>query len=616
MDPLIARLTAANEAYRNGGRLLMTDEEYDAGLEALAKKVPNHPLLTTLRAKPVAGKAVPMPFYLGSLDKAKAPEDLDKWVKRQKADHGGYVLSEKLDGISGLWSPSKGRLYLSGDDNMGVDVSDWLRYISLGPKDIHLTEIPESMWIRGELIMPRHKIPEGRLGRSIVNGIFHRDIPDPVESAKVRFVSYECINHPTPLSVSQQFMWLNTWGLWIPWVSSVVALDASNLTDTLALRRVKSDYDMDGLVICLNYPMLRVSKGNPKDAIAWKPPTGDTRLTKVVAVEWNASANGRLVPRVQIEPVALGGSTIQFVTGTHARRVVDWGVGPGAMVILRKGGDVIPVLDKVEVPAQVVFPPEGTWEWEGPADTAIHIRQTKADTTTASAQLMRVATKLGWDGVGPSQMEKVVEAGYTTISQLRAVSLAEFQKLLGAVKGAKFHALVQGEGWKSADETDLYVASPVSKTGIGQTRLKVLLEVEPDMTKWLNWSKPAPKGWSPESLKEFLENWRIYVEFRRKEWNFLAFPSVPQPLQGPAVPTPQSTIPQKGTVVFSGVRNAEVEEKLAAKGYKTVDTVKADCKAVLIADSKDVASYSSGKTEKAKKIPGCRILRCADWALL
>jgi hypothetical protein len=298
--------------------------------------------------------------------------------------------------------------------------------------------------------------------------------------------------------------------------------------------------------------------------------------------------------------------------------VVDWGVGPGAVVILRKGGDVIPVLDKVEVPAQVVFPPAGTWEWEGPADTAIHIRQTKADTTTASAQLMRVATKLGWDGVGPSQMDKVVEAGYTSIPQLRAVSLADFQKLLGAVKGAKFHALVQGEGWKSADETDLYVASPVTKTGIGQTRLKVLLEVEPDMTKWLNWSKPAPKGWSPESLKEFLENWRIYVEFRRKEWNFIPFPAtgIVGPT-GPVAPAPSApTVAKKGTVVFSGVRNTDIEEKLAAKGYKTVDTVKADCKAVLIADSKDVASYTSGKTEKAKKIPGCRILRCADWALL
>ena len=597
----------------------MTDEEYDAGLETLAKKVPNHPLLTTLRAKPVAGKTVPMPFYLGSLDKAKVPEDLDKWAKRQKSDNGGFVLSEKLDGISGLWSPSRGRLYLSGDDNMGVDVSDWLKYISLGPKKVDPSEIPEGTWIRGELILPRHKIPEGRQGRSIVNGIFHRDIPDPVESAKVRFVGYECINHPTPLSVSQQYVWLQMWGLWMPWAQSASTLDATKLTELLAQRRVASDYDMDGLVINTNYPLPRVTKGNPKDAVAWKPPTGDTRLTKVIAVEWNASANGRLIPRVQIEPVSLGGSTIQFVTGTHARRVVDWGIGPGAMVILRKGGDVIPVLDKVEVPASVIMPAEGTWEWEGPVDTAVHIRQTKADTTTAAAQLLRIATKLGWDGVGPSQMAKVVEAGYTSIGQLRAVSLAEFQKLLGGVKGAKFYSVIQGEGWQKADELDLYVASPVSKTGIGKTRLNVLLEVEPDMRKWSNWSGPAPKGWSPESLKEFLENWRLYVEFRRKEWNFLPFPVTASPATAPAISSATASTPavsQKGTVVFSGVRNTDLEAQLAAKGYKTVDTVKADCKAILIADNKDPATYNSGKTEKAKKIPGCRILRCADWTLL
>ena len=56
MDSLISRLTKANEAYRNGSTLLMTDDEYDAGLEELKKAQPNHPLLKQVRAAPNADK--------------------------------------------------------------------------------------------------------------------------------------------------------------------------------------------------------------------------------------------------------------------------------------------------------------------------------------------------------------------------------------------------------------------------------------------------------------------------------------------------------------------------------------------------------------------------------
>ena len=69
----------------------------------------------------------------------------------------------------------------------------------------------------------------------------------------------------------------------------------------------------------------------------------------------------------------------------------------------------------------------------------------------------------------------------------------------------------------------------------------------------------------------------------------------------------------KGTVVFSGFRDADLEASLAAKGYKVVDTVKADTKALLIANTEDPLTYTSTKVEKAKKTPGCVILRRDDW---
>jgi hypothetical protein len=43
------------------------------------------------------------------------------------------------------------------------------------------------------------------------------------------------------------------------------------------------------------------------------------------------------------------------------------------------------------------------------------------------------------------------------------------------------------------------------------------------------------------------------------------------------------------------------------------DSVKSDTKAILIADLENPNTYTSTKVEKAKKVPGCKVLRRADW---
>ena len=604
MDALVLKLNKANEAYRNGKTLLMTDDEYDAGLEQLTKLNPQHPFLKQVRGAPsnlTQGKIVRMPFYLGSLDKAKVADDLEKWTKKTPKG-SSFIVAEKLDGISGLWNPAAKSLYLSGDDNMGVDVSPWLRYISLSNTSVS-KDIPEGVWIRGELIMPKHLIPQGKLGRSIVNGQFHLKTPNSIEAAKVRFVGYEVIGMAPDLSVQQQFSWLDHWALWTPWsIHMNDVTDTPKLSTLLMIRRTDSLYDMDGLVIRTNIPLPRVVKGNPKDAIAWKPPNGETKLSKVILVEWNASATGKLVPRVQIEPVQLGGSTIQFVTGVNARRIVDWKIGPGAHVIIRKGGDVIPLIESVEVPAAVSYPPEGTWEWDGPAETAVNIKQLAADSTTLVSQFMKMVKHLDWPNVGPAVIKSVVDAGYTSVPLLRNATEDALKKLLGPVKGANLFALVQKDGWSKASELDLFVASPLRPDGIGKIRLEVLLALEPDVRKWST-TLTAPKGWSPEALKEFQVLWAKYETFRKTEWSFLPYP-VTHLVQSQVV-----QVPYKGTIVFSGFRDEMLEAPLEAKGYKISDSVKADTKAVIISDAENPDTYTSTKTEKAKKIPGCLVLR-------
>jgi hypothetical protein len=280
-------------------------------------------------------------------------------------------------------------------------------------------------------------------------------------------------------------------------------------------------------------------------------------------------------------------------------------------VVVRKGGDVIPVIDSVEIPATVVYPPADTWEWDGadPA-TASNIKQKAADEATIAAQFMKMVTRLGWEGIGPAQMKAVVKAGYTTVPLLRKVSEEALKTLLGPVKGAYLYKMVQTDGWKNATEVDLFVASPLCPSGVGTTRLEALKVAETDLTKWGSPNMIAPKGWSIDSLRDFQKVWRAYEEFRMKEWFFIPYP-VPCALTT-TLPLVHS-VPYKGSVVFSGVRDKAVEIALGIQGYKVVDTVKSDTKAVLIADQEDPNTYTSTKTEKAKKVPDCKVLRRADW---
>jgi hypothetical protein len=219
---------------------------------------------------------------------------------------------------------------------------------------------------------------------------------------------------------------------------------------------------------------------------------------------------------------------------------------------------------------------------------------------------MKMVKHLDWPNVGPAVMKAVVEAGYTSVPLLRKASEADLKKLLGPVKGSNLYNCVQN-GWSKASEIDLFVASPIRPDGIGSTRLEALLAHEPDFKVWSKPGLTAPKGWSPDALKEFQLLWTKYEKFRMEQWYFIPYP-VPLAVK----PVLQTQV-LKGTVVFSGVRDAELEAQLEKRGYKTSDTVKADTKAVLIADKEDPQSYSSGKTDKAKKISGCLILRKSEW---
>ena len=130
----------ANDAYYNNNPL-MTDNEFDIVKEYFDKKFPNNPVLQNIGA-PITKNKVTLPYNMPSMDKIKPDTDaLDKWMKKYT---GNYVLSCKLDGVSGMYTTENNtqKLYTRGDGTIGQDITHLLPVLNL-PKH-------ENIVVRGE----------------------------------------------------------------------------------------------------------------------------------------------------------------------------------------------------------------------------------------------------------------------------------------------------------------------------------------------------------------------------------------------------------------------------------------------------------------------------------
>ena len=110
-------------------------------------------------------------------------------------------------------------------------------------------------------------------------------------------------------------------------------------------------------------------KGNPDYAFAFKKNI-DPKHTTVKQVIWTISKHGYLKPRVELEPVQIGGTTIQYATAFNAKYVKDNNIGPGTVVAIVRSGDVIPYIVNIVKSTEAEMPKGIDYEWN---DTNVDI---------------------------------------------------------------------------------------------------------------------------------------------------------------------------------------------------------------------------------------------------
>lgn len=557
------QLERAATAYYETDTPIMSDAEYDALKEKLESIAPQHPFLQQVGTTPTTGR-VPLPHYMPSLRKVKPDTLASVSIK------GPYVVSEKLDGISALWIHGlhiKQQLLLRGDGRIGQDVSHIVKHI----RGLRAGGIIASVAIRGELIIEKG----GDFARNWVNGQIHQINPDPANLGKIRFVAYS-LYQPSNMTRSQQMTWLENQGYEVAWRTTVATLDPAELSKMFQDRRNNSKYECDGIVVGTDTIPLATTDATPKDAFAYKEISEDQMAeTTVVEVEYAASRKGQWIPRIRVQPVVVGNATIEYCTGHHAQYIKENAIGPGARVIIRRSGDVIPKLDSVLVPAaKWAEPPAGRWKWD---ETAVHAidTSTELDTARLATNMTHSLVAFGVERVSETSARKIVEGGYKTIQELAEAPVGTLQKILGATNGKNLKESLD-RVLSNTTEAQWIYAYPSWPKGFGERKIVATLASQADVCRWPSMTS-APAG---QTMTTFQEVQKVVPEYLKWRAGFGA-----KGLHAAPVATPVAPTVCRGHYVMTGFRDAELQAALLAAGWQTQDTVNKRTNVLLIADN-------------------------------
>ncbi len=367
---LAALIAKYKDAYYNK-QPLVSDATYDALEDELRELEPEHPILASVGA-PVASErgaavtawekarhAIPM----GSLNKAVSEAEFREWAARCDklgAESGlapistCLLVTEKLDGLSLAVNYERGELVSAitrGDGQTGERITENARRMKGVPKRL---KEPLTLSIRGEIILKLSDMAKGFPGydappRNKAAGTSKRFDGAGCEWLTVMF--YDLEGGDEHATEEEKYRRLEALGLLVP------TFTVTDLAGALAIhkeyaaqRRAGLDYEIDGLVVRANdlraQHLLGELADRPRAAVAYKF-ASMAKISRVVAITWETGPSGRVTPIAQVEPVEIGGATVQNVALHNASNVERLGIGVGDEALVSRRNDVIPYLEEI-----------------------------------------------------------------------------------------------------------------------------------------------------------------------------------------------------------------------------------------------------------------------------
>jgi DNA ligase (NAD+) len=363
------------------------DAEYDRLMRRLEALEAAFPDLVTIDsptqrvgAHPAAAfgtikHTIPMISLANALTRDEAL-DFDMRVKKQlglpQEDRVEYVGEPKMDGLAveliyedGVFIKGSTR----GDGEVGEDVTQNLKTVRSIP--LRLTEhAPRRLEARGEVFLPldafrkinREREERGEPlfanPRNAAAGSIRQLDPRVTAGRPLDIFCYGLgvVEGAHPSTHLESLELLRKSGLRVnPFVKLLHGIEAAiEYHDELEARRDSLNYELDGAVLKVNSLELQRRLGvitrSPRWAIAYKfAPKQES--TRVIRIEVGVGRTGALTPVAILEPVFVGGVTIERATLHNLDEVERKDVRAGDTVIVQRAGDVIPevlgvILDK------------------------------------------------------------------------------------------------------------------------------------------------------------------------------------------------------------------------------------------------------------------------------
>ena len=517
---LVDFLEEADHHYYNTKTAAIEDNIYDIAKERLQLEFPKNKFHESVGSPISKGDKVKLPYWLGSMDKIK-PElnNINTWKSKFI---GPYAIMDKLDGVSGLfiYTKSSSHLFTRGNGEYGQNISHLIKHLnidtSLFDKCLKKNK-SHKVCIRGELIINKKNFKKFSKkysnARSATAGIVNAKKPNKNLLKYLEFVAYEVILPRTKIETQLKFLTklnLNT----VHWELSE-DIDNENLSDILSYRRKHGKYDIDGIIVCDNKLHPVNDYGNPDFAFAFKTVcNGQLAETTVLEVRWRPSKDGCIVPKVFVVPVKIGGIHIANTTGHNAKYIIENGIGPGATVLVKRAGDVVPNIHKVLKPAIVVMP-DDDWIWDK-TDTHIYLTDIENNQSVQLRRIYKFFEKLEIANVSKKTCDKLYKHGFKTIQSIITMEKTKFKSIPGFGKklGDKIFNSIQ-EKLNNLDLVKLMDSSNCFRRGFGPKKIKSVVECYPDIFSFKLSREDIEEvgGFSGNSAKKFVSDYNKFIKF-------------------------------------------------------------------------------------------------------
>ncbi|MEA2444657.1 MAG: ligase, partial [Thermoleophilales bacterium] len=498
IDELAAEVQRLNDLYYATGDSPVPDAEYDAVKDELAALVAEHPELEPSDSplgkvnapSQLTGPTVRHARPMLSLAKATTEEQVRAFCERFPGQT--FRVSEKLDGLSLSVVYADGRLeYVAtrGTGAIGELVTDKVRHVI--PDLPHEVAVDGRVEVRGEALMFRstweaynEAHPEKILTnpRSGAAGTLMQKDPEAAAAAGrlLRFYSFGADRDGAAIETA------SLGG--IEDASTVVCADAGAVVaavERIGERRDGLDYDVDGAVIRLHEPDAFEAAGfnsaEPRGAIAFKYPP-EERTTKLLSVEWPVGKVGRVPPRARVEPVFVGGVTVENITLHNPRLIRERDLRIGDTVAVVRRGDVIPfagraIVEDRDGSEREIVPPTHCPS----CGSELEIRGTGEERWCVNLQcpaqntrrLMHWASRAAADmeGVGDVWIEKLADDGVlkrrSDFYRLTAEQLIGYERM-GEVSARNTIDAIQGSKGLGLRRALIGLAIPMASDGVAK----------------------------------------------------------------------------------------------------------------------------------------------------